>query len=126
MDLDQALAAGRDGAGLRRAPVVDVADAVDAADGAVGRAAFGGQELALHVGGGVFGDRHAGVAALLGAVVHQAVLADVEVARTGAAAPVVGPPLRDRFLELVELRVVGLLPVAHLEVDLGLVVLAAA
>ena len=51
---------------------------------------------------GVFGERHAGVAALLRAVVHQAVFADIEVARAGAAAPVVGPALGDGFLELVE------------------------
>jgi hypothetical protein len=53
--------------------------------------------------------------------VDEAVFADVEVARAGAAAPVVGAALGDGFLELVELRVVGLLPVGHGEVDFGFI-----
>ena len=43
LDVDEcAVAVGGDGVGLRSAPVVDVADSMDAADGAVGGAAFGG------------------------------------------------------------------------------------
>jgi hypothetical protein len=48
-DLHQLLAARRDHARLRSAPVVDVADPVHAADGAMRRAALGRQKLALHV-----------------------------------------------------------------------------
>src|SRR5579862_3552252 len=89
-----------------------------AADGAVGGAALGGEELAFDIFAGVVGDGHARVAALLAAVVDQAVFADVEVTRPGAAAPVVGPALGDGRLELVELGVVGLLAVGHGEKDL--------
>src|SRR6185437_7831608 len=90
LDVNQhSFAARRDGAGLRRAPVIDVADLVNATDRAVGRAAFSGDKLALHVGAGVFRNGHARRSALLRTVVHQPVLADVEIARTGAAAPVV-------------------------------------
>ena len=120
MDVDEyvrALAVGGDGGGLRGAPVVDVADSMDAADGAVGGAAFGGEEFALDVGGGVVGEGNAGVAALLAAVVDEAVFANIEIARAGAAAPVVGAALGDGFLELVKLGVVGLLPVGYGEVD---------
>ena len=56
--------------------------------------------------------RNARIPALLAAIVHQPVLADVQVARPRPAPPVVRPPLHNRFLKLVELRVVGLLPVA--------------
>jgi len=94
------MAARRNRLGLRRAPMVDVADPVYAADGAVGRAALGGQKLPLHIGRGVIGNRHARIAALLAAIVDQPVLADIQIARTCAATPVVGPPLRNRLLNL--------------------------
>jgi hypothetical protein len=71
---------GRDLPRLRGAPVVDVGDLVDAGDGAVGGAALLGEELALEVFAGVLGERDAGEAALLRAVVDEAVFADVEVA----------------------------------------------
>src|ERR1700761_9717179 len=98
-------AAGRGAGGLRGAPVVDVADLVHAGDGAVGSAALLGEELALHALGGVVGDGDCRIAALLAAVVHQAVFADVEVARACAAAPVVGLAVGDGFLKVVEARV---------------------
>ena len=87
------------------APVVDVADLVDAADGAVGRTALFGEELAFHVGLLVVRDRHAGISALLGAVVHQTELADVEIASAGPAAPIVRLAVGDRLLKMVEARV---------------------
>src|SRR5689334_11676789 len=92
-------------AGLRSAPVVDVADLVHAADGAARAAGLLCQELALYIGGGVLRQRSRGEAALLAAVVHQTVFADVEIASTGAAAPVVGLAVRNRFLKVVEARV---------------------
>src|ERR1039457_3527836 len=61
------VSARRNRAGLRRSPVVDVADPVHAANGAVRRAAFGGHELPFYIGGGVVGERHARISALLGA-----------------------------------------------------------
>ena len=98
---------------MRGAPVVYVADFMDTADGAVRRAAFRGEELALDVIGSVVGKRNAWVAALLAAVVHQAVLADVQVTRAGAAAPIVGFPLGNGGLKVVESRIVDLFPPAH-------------
>ncbi len=71
----------------------------------LGAQPFSREELALDVGLGVLGEGDAGIAALLGAVVDQAVFADVEVARAGAAAPVVGHAVGDGFLKLVEARV---------------------
>ena len=106
---------------MRGAPVVNVADFVDAADGAVRGAAFGGEEFALDVVGGVVGQRDAGVAALLAAVVHQAVFADVEIAGAGAATPVIRSALGNGGLKVVEARVVDLLPPAHFFVDFSLV-----
>lgn len=90
---------------LRCAPVVNVAYLVDAADSAVGSAAFFGEEFALDVGGLVFGERNARVAALLGAVVDQPKLADIDIAGTGPAAPVVRLAVGYGFLEVIEARV---------------------
>ena len=61
----------------------------------MGGAEFFGQVLATYVIAGVSCEGNSGIAALLRAVVHQAVFADVEIARSGAAAPVVGESLRD-------------------------------
>ena len=97
--------AWRDLRRLRGAPVVDVADLVHTANGAVGRAALLGKELPLHVRPAVLGQRHAGIATLLRTVVHQAELADIEIASACAAPPVVGLAVRDRFLEVVEARI---------------------
>ena len=117
------MAVGGDGGGLRGAPVVYVADSMDAADGAVGGAALGGEEFALDVGGGVVGEGNAGVAALLAAVVDQAVFTNVEIAGAGAAAPVVGTALGYGFLKFIELCVVSLFAVGDGKVDFGLIFL---
>ncbi len=58
-------AAGGDGPVLRSAPVVDIADLVDAAYSAVWRAGLGGEELTLNVCRCVVGDWSAGESALL-------------------------------------------------------------
>lgn len=86
LDLDQRAFLRRrtkDAASLQslwRPPEVDEGRLVDAGDGAVGCAGFLSKEFAADVGGGVFGQRDARVAALLRAVMDQAVLADVEIA----------------------------------------------
>ena len=98
-------AAGSDGRVLRGAPVVDVANLVYTADGAVGSAGFFGEEFALDDLGGVVGDRNARVAALLRAVADDPVLVDVEIARARSAAPVVRLAIGDGLLEAVEARV---------------------
>ena len=87
---------------------------MDAGDGAVGGAGFFGEELSLEVFVGVLRKGYAGVSALLGAVVDQAVFADVEIAGAGAAAPVVGLSVGDGFLEVVEAGVILFLEAAHL------------
>jgi len=53
---------------------------------------------------------------------HQAVFADVEVARAGAAPPVVLLAVRDVVLEIVELRVAAFFHGAHGHVDFALLV----
>ncbi len=105
---------------LRGAPVVDVADLVDAGDGAARGAAFFREELALDVFASVAGEGDARVAALLAAVVDEAVLADVEVACACAAAPVVGLPVGDGFLEVVEAGVAAAGELADLIPDVAL------
>src|SRR5271154_360239 len=90
--------------GLRSAPRIHHGDLVDAGNGAVGRATLLGEEFALALSGGVFGERDARVAALLGAIVHQAVLADIEVARSCAATPLILATRGDIVLESVHAR----------------------
>src|ERR1051326_2734033 len=90
------------------------------------RAAWGaglrGAVLAADVRYRVLGERLGRIAALLRAVVHQAVLADIEVAGAGTAAPVVLLAVRDVVLEIVDARVAALLHGAHGSVDLALLV----
>src|SRR5262249_18413459 len=66
--------------------------------------------------------RFARIAALLGTVVYQAVFANVEIARAGAATPMVLAPLRNVVLEIVDARVAALLHRAHRGVNLALLV----
>src|SRR5450432_876557 len=89
---------------LRRPPMVDVTDPVHAPYRAIRRATLGGEKLPLHVGRCVLANRNPRVPALLAAVVHQPVLADIQVPRPRPAPPLVRPPLRNRSLKLVELR----------------------
>ena len=57
----------------------------------------------------------AGITALLRAVVHQPVLAYIQVAGAGPAAPIAGPAVGDVVLEIIELREVLLLKSLHLQ-----------
>src|SRR5262245_52495499 len=100
---------------------------MDAADGAVRRAPLRGEELALDVVDGVRLEGDARNAALLRAVVDEAVLADVEIAGARAAPPVVGLAFGESFLEVCNPRIEVLehlpRPVdrgRHLVVDLAL------
>src|SRR4051794_6762697 len=96
------------GAALRGAPVVEDRGLLHAVDRAVRGAALGGVVLAAQVLGRIAGQRDAGGAALLRAVVHQAGLVHVQVARPCAAAPLVGAA-RDQ-LALPELVDAGDVP----------------
>src|SRR5215471_16433958 len=73
-----------------------------------------GQKFAFQVSFGVTGQWHAGKSPLLRAVVYEAVFTDVEIARASAATPVIGLGIGNGFLKLIELRIIFLLPAAHL------------
>ena len=75
------------------------------------RAGFLGMVLVGKVVGRVFLEGDGRKAALLRAIVHQPIFANVEVSATGAASPIVRDALRNVFLKLVEARVRAL---AHL------------
>src|SRR5580698_3329841 len=109
-----------DTTGLRSAPVIDIADLVHAGDGAVGSAALLGEELLFHALGGVVGDGHRGIAALLAAVVHEAVFTNVQITRARPAAPVVGLAVGDGFLKVIEARVAAAREAADFVPDLAL------
>src|SRR6266852_4657099 len=81
------------------------------------RAAFFGEVLAAHVIARVSRERHSGIATLLRTVVNQAVFADVEIARPGAATPLVWQALRYVVLESIDAGKAALLPRLHLIVD---------
>src|SRR6185437_7608483 len=76
----------------------------NAGNGATRSAAFFRQVFALPLFLGVFGERDAGVPALLRAIVDQAILANIEVTRPRAAAPVILSPCRDIVLKTVHAR----------------------
>src|SRR5580700_7414891 len=83
-----------------------------AGDSATRSAAFLREKFAVALLVGILRQRNAGVAALLRAVMHQAVLADIEIARASAATPVVLQALGDIVLELINARE-GLLAQRH-------------
>ena len=97
--------------------MVDVGNLVDARDGAVGSAGFLGQKFTLHVLTAIFRQRRARPAALLRAVMDQAVFADVDIARAGAAAPIVGLAVHDGFLEMIEARIMLLAEILDLVIN---------
>src|SRR5271168_1519727 len=105
---------------LRRAPAVEDRNLMHAGNRAMRRAAFFGEVFAAHVVARIGRQRHSGIAALLGAVVHQSVFADIEIARARATAPVVGQALRDVVLEGVDAGEAALLPRLHLIVNAAL------
>ena len=108
---------GRYGRVLRGAPVVDIAHLMHAADGATGRAALLGEELALYVSRLISRERNARISTLLAAIVRQTELADLEVASACTAAPVVRLPVGDRLLEVIESRVTATGKLSHLVPD---------
>src|SRR5579859_1763686 len=84
-----------------------------AGDGAARGAFLHGAVFAADVFNRVLHQRLGGVAALLRAVVHQAVLTDVQIAGAGAAAPFVLDAVGDVVLEIIDLRVAALFHGAH-------------
>ena len=68
----------------------------------MGRARFFGVELPAKIIHGVVHQRNAGIAALLRAPVNEAVFANIEIARSGSAAPLIGLTTSDVVLELIE------------------------
>src|ERR1700683_5338448 len=90
--------------GLFAAPVVHHRDLLHARDGAPRRAGFAREVFAPDIFLGVAGERHTGLAALLRTPVHQAIFANVKVARAGAATPLIRFTLRDVVLEFIEAR----------------------
>ena len=74
---------------LRVVPVIDNRYSLDTTDRAGRSAVLLREVLSFDIRGSVTFQWNPGMSALLGAVVNEAVLADVEVARTGSALPVV-------------------------------------
>src|SRR5215472_6751228 len=89
---------------LRRTPSVDRRNLVDTRNGASRRAAFFRQEFAPPLCLGVLLERNAWIAALLRAIMHQAILADVEITRSGATPPIILAPCGDVVLKSVDAR----------------------
>src|SRR5579859_4223004 len=83
-------------------------------------AALGRDILAADVLDSVLFEWFGRVAALLRTVVHQAVFANVQIARARAAAPLIGPAVRDIVLEKIQLRVTALGHALHPQVDFAL------
>src|SRR4051812_31772722 len=68
------------------------------------RTALGTRRFASQIFRRVVNERNAGPAALLRAVMHQPVFADIQKAAAGAAVPVIRQPSPDVFLKMIEMR----------------------
>src|SRR2546427_13004852 len=107
-DLDQAAGGGSlglRGYGLRSAPEVHVRRVVHAGHRAPRRAGLLREELAANVLHRIARQRLGRITALLRAVVHQAVFANVKISRAGAASPPIFFFVGDVVLEEIELAV---------------------
>ena len=81
---------------------------MDARYGAHRGARFFRQKLTPQIFFRVFGDRSAGIPALLRAIVHQSVLTDINVAGSGAASPLTAFPSDDSILKTGKVREIAL------------------
>src|SRR5207302_5694500 len=105
---------------LGSAPHVYHGNLVDAGNCAVRSAGFFRPVFTPDIVGAVLLQRNRRIAALLRAVMHQAVLADVQVASPRPASPVVGPTLSDVVLKVINAAEAALLQVFHGMVHLAL------
>jgi hypothetical protein len=85
--------------------------------GAVRRAGFFADILTAQVFSTILFQRNRRIAALLRAIVNQAVFANVQITGTGAAAPLVGTSLRNVVLKSVDAGEAALLERLHLVID---------
>ncbi len=129
LDVDEVLRLGQAGwhsgrnlRSLRSAPVVDVRHLMHAGDGAVGGTGLLRQKFALYIFSPIFRQWNAGPAALLRAIMHQPVFADVKVARSGAAAPVIRLAVDDGFLKVIEAGIMLLCQPLHFVINPALFV----
>src|SRR5579863_4417766 len=99
---------------LRSAPGIEDGHLMHAGNRAMRSAGFLSNVLATDVLQGIFLQRNPRIAALLGAVVHQTILADVQVTRPSAAAPLVRASLGDIVLEAIDAGEAALLHRLHL------------
>src|ERR1700761_7769108 len=100
--------------GLRRAPVIDVAHLMHTTNRAARSAALLRQKLPFHISCLVLRQRYRRIPTLLAAIVHQTVLADIQVPPARPASPVVRLPIGDRLLEVIEPRIAPPRQVPHL------------
>src|SRR5499433_2403677 len=105
---------------LGRPPVVEHRHLLDAGDGAEFRAWFFGVILMLQVFARVFFERNARKAALLRAVMDEAVFADVQITRPRAAAPVIRTAVSQVVLKLIQPSELLLAMMPQLFIDLFL------
>ena len=101
--------------------IINKRNLMHAAHRAVRRAALLRQKLPLQIRLRVLRQRHPRIPALLRAVMHQPVLADVQEPRPRAAPPVIRLAVRNVLLEVIEPRIILLLPRAHFRPDPALV-----
>ena len=102
---------------LRRSPRIEDRDLMHAlTHGAVGRTWLLGIKLAPQIADRIFLQRNSRISALLRAVMHQAILANVEITRPGAAPPLIRPPQRDIVLKGINAREAAFFQLLHLVV----------
>ena len=98
-------------------PVINNRYFLNAANGAMWRARLFCEIFSLNVGECVLLERDSGIAALLGAVVHEAVFTNVQITSAGAASPIVWFTPSEVFLEPIKPAVAVLTIGLDLAVD---------
>ena len=98
--------------------MIDDGNLLNASDRAMRGAGFLCGVLTLDIGECIFLEGNAGIAALLRAIVHKTVFANVEIAGTCAASPLVGYSAREVFLKPIKAAVAGFAVCLDFAIDL--------
>lgn len=98
--------------------MIDDGNLLNAPDCTIWGAGLLCEVLTLDIGECVFLERNAGKAALLRAIVHKAIFANVEIAGPRAASPLVGYSAREIFLKPVKAAVAGFAVCLDFAIDL--------
>src|SRR5882762_1014192 len=107
---------------LRCSPRIEDRNLMHARYCAMRRAGLLGIEFAPQIGNGIFFEGNPRISALLRTIMHQAIFADVQIASTRAASPLVRTALGNVVLEGIDAGEAAPFELLHLVVDRAFIV----